>query len=242
MNVTVWNENVHEKTEPEVMKVHPNGIHGTVADIIREMPEAQVRIATLDMPEIGLPQEVLDTTDVLIWWGHMAHEKVPDEIAEKVCRRVLSGMGLIVLHSGHSAKVFRRLLGTTCDLRWRDGAYERMFCTAPTHPIAEGIPPVVELGIDECYGEYFDVPKPDDVIFTGWYDIGEVFRSGCTWTRGYGRIFYFQPGHETNRSFYHPHVRRIIQNACRWAAPTQYRREFGSPEIKPTLEELRSRQ
>ncbi len=149
-------------------------------------------------------------------------------------------MGLIVLHSGHYSKVFRRLLGTTCDLRWRDGAYERIFCTAPTHPIAEGIPPMFELGIDECYGEYFDIPKPDDVIFTGWYDMGEVFRSGCTWTRGYGRIFYFQPGHETNRSFYHPYVRKIIQNACRWVNPTQYRREFGSPEIRPTLEELRS--
>lgn len=239
MNVTVWNENVHEKTEPAVLEIHPHGLHETLKGIIQEIPESNVRVATLDMPSAGLPQEVLDATDVLVWWAHMAHEKVPDEVVDAVCKRVLAGMGLIVLHSGHYSKVLQRLLGTTCDLRWRDGAYERLFCIEPSHPIAEGVPSVIELGIDECYGERFDIPKPDDVIFSGWFDIGETFRSGCTWTRGYGKIFYFQPGHETNRSYYNPHVRRIIQNACKWACPKVYRGEFGAPEIRPTLEESR---
>lgn len=239
MKVTVWNENYHEKIEPKVMEVHPEGLHGTVAGIIRELPEAEVRTATLDMPEAGLPESVLNDTDVLIWWGHMAHEKVPDEVVERVVSRVQHGMGLIVLHSGHHSKVFRRLMGTTCDLRWRDITYERIFCVNPSHPIADGIPDNFELGTEECYGEYFDIPQPDEQVFEGWYDIGEVFRSGCCWRRGHGKIFYFQPGHETNTSYKNPYVRRIIQNAVRWAAPTKWRTVEGAPQILETLEDLR---
>lgn len=242
MNVTIWNENVHEKEMPEVMKVHPGGLHGTVADIIRELPEANVRVATLDMPEAGLPAEVLDNTDVLFWWGHAAHDRVPDELAERVRARVLDGMGLIVLHSGHHSKVFRGLMGTSGNLRWKDDTYERVFCVNPTHPIAEGIPMHFELGQEECYAEYFNVPAPDELVFMSWFDIGEVFRSGCVWRRGYGKIFYFQPGHETYRSFYNPHCRRILQNACRWAVPTRHDETPGSPSIDETLESLRTQQ
>ncbi len=243
IKVTVWNENVHEfdeKVAPVMGKIHPNGLHNTVADIVKEMgDEVLVRTATLDQPEQGLPDELLEDTDVMIWWGHAAHAKVTDELAVKVQNRVLKGMGLIVLHSGHYSKPFKLLMGTTCDLRWRNETYERIFCTDPTHPIADGIPPHFEVGIDECYGEYFDIPKPESVVFQGWFDIGEVFRSGCTWTRGYGKIFYFQPGHETNSAFHNVHVRKIIQNAVKWANPTIWRKEFSSPNIAVTLEELR---
>ena len=240
MRVTVWNENVHEKTEPEsVLAVHPRGLHETVADIIREIPGAQVTVATLDMPEAGLPDEVIDNTDVLVWWGHCAHSLVPDEIVEKLHKRVLMGMGLIALHSAHYSKIFTKLMGTSCSLRWVDGVYERLFCVNPSHPIAEGIPLHFELGIDECYSEYFDIPQPDELIFTGWFDNGAMFRSGCVWTRGYGKVFYFQPGHETNRSFYTPYVRRIIQNACVWAAPRTMRESISSPQISVNLEETR---
>lgn len=239
MNITVWNENVHEKTEPKVLEMHPQGLHGTVAGIVGELPGVTVRTATLDMPQAGLTDEVLEHTDVLIWWGHMAHDQVPDEVVDRVCARVLKGMGLVVLHSGHHSKVFRRLMGTTCDLRWRDETYERVFCVNPSHPIAQGIPLHFELGVEECYAEFFDIPQPDEQVFESWFDIGEVFRSGCCWRRGYGKIFYFQPGHETNGAYHNRYVRRIIQNACLWAAPAQWRQVEGAPQITETLEDLR---
>ena len=219
MNVTVWNENVHEKNMPEMNAIHPEGLHGTVAAILRELPEANVRIATLDMPEAGLPNEVLNNTDVLFWWAHEAHKEVPDALVDKICQRVHAGMGLVALHSSHLAKVFTRLMGTSGMHRWCEEAYERIFCVDPTHPIAEGVPMHFELGIEECYAEYFNIPKPDELIFISWFDNGEVYRSGCTWRRGLGKIFFFQPGHETFHSFENPHVRKILQNACRWAIP-----------------------
>jgi trehalose utilization protein len=237
MKITVWNEFVHEKTEDAVKQVHPQGIHNTLAGFLQQLPGAQVRTATLEEP---LTDALLQDTDVLLWWGHMAHEQVPDELAAKVQARVLAGMGLIVLHSGHHSKVFRLLMGTSCDLRWREGAYERLFCINPAHPIAEGVPDHFELGGEECYGEFFDIPEPEELIFGAWFDCGEIFRAGCTWRRGFGKIFYFQPGHETNHSFHHPTVRRILQNACRWAAPTAWRTIEGAPPIVPSLEEARA--
>ena len=243
IRVTVWNENVHEQEEgirDAMRPFHPNGLHNTVADIVKELGDAvTVRTATLDQPEQGLPEEVLNSTDVLIWWGHAAHQRVDDALVTRIQERILKGMGLIVLHSGHHSKIFRRMLGTSCNLRWRDNTYERMFCTDPGHPIAKGIPASFELGTEECYAEYFDIPKPDSVVFEGWFDIGEVFRSGCTFTRGYGKIFYFQPGHETNGSFRNPYVRRIIQNAVEWAAPCNELPELTCPMIEVTLEEQR---
>ena len=171
------------------------------------------------MPGCGITDELLENTDVLMWWSHIAQHAVPDELAEKIHQRVLQGMGLIVLHSGHLCKPLKLLLGTSCTLRWREGDFERVWTTAPTHPIAQGIPPMFELETEEMYGEFFDIPKPDDVIFTGWFRGGEVFRSGCTWTRGYGKIFYFQPGHETNPTYHNEYILKILDNAVHWAAP-----------------------
>lgn len=239
IRVTVWNENCHEKTVKLVREIHPKGIHGTLADIFGELPDVQVTTATLDQPDCGLPDEVLEHTDVLVWWGHMLHDQVPDGLAEKIQARVYRGMGLIALHSGVQSKIFKRLMGTTCDMRWKDDTYERLFCIMPSHPIAAGIPEHFELGEEECYGEPFAIPVPDETIFLSWFDIGEVLRSGCTWYRGYGRVFYFQPGHETNRSYLNPHVRRILQNALYWAAPGTWGAAAGSSMIEETLEERR---
>lgn len=218
IHVTVWNEYRHEKEVPEVAKIYPEGIHGQIAAFLGS-DEIEVRTATLDMPEHGLTQEVLDHTDVLIWWGHMAHHEVTDEIVDRVQERVLKGMGLIVLHSGHKSKPFMRMLGTTCNLNWREGDRERLWCCNPTHPIAQGIPMQFELEHEEMYGEFFDIPKPDDIIFIGWFRGGEVFRSACTFHRGYGKIFYFQPGHESYPTFYNENVQKIIKNAVIWATP-----------------------
>ena len=220
MKVTVWNENQHEKKDPIVLEYYPGGLHGYIANFLK-CDDVEVRTATLDDPECGLTEEVLADTDVLVWWGHRAHDQVPDEVVDRVQKYVLSGMGLVVLHSGHHSKIFRRLMGTTCNLKWRDNTRERIWTVMPNHPIAAGVPETFVLEPEEMYGESFDIPNPDDIIFMGWFNGGEVFRSGCTWTRGHGRIFYFQPGHETNKSFQNENVQLIIKNAVKWACPVK---------------------
>ena len=220
MKVTVWNENEHEKVNPKVLEYYPGGLHGYIASFLK-CDDIEVRTATLDDEECGLTDEVLADTDVLVWWGHRAHDRVPDEVVDRVQKYVLSGMGLVVLHSGHHSKIFRRLMGTTCNLKWRDNAHERIWTVKPNHPIAAGVPETFVLDPEEMYGESFDIPNPDEVIFMGWFNGGEVFRSGCTWTRGHGKIFYFQPGHETNPSFQNENVQLIIKNAVKWACPVK---------------------
>ncbi|AXI10068.1 trehalose utilization protein ThuA [Oceanobacillus zhaokaii] len=218
MNIVVWNEYRHEKKDLEVAEIYPNGIHGTIAAFLQEDYE-NVKTATLDEPEHGLTDEVLANTDVLIWWGHLAHDEVSDEVVEKVKHRVLEGMGLIVLHSAHFSKIFKTLMGTGCDLKWREaGDKERLWVVDPTHPITEGIGQYIELEQEEMYGEHFDIPAPDELIFIGWFSGGEVFRSGATFKRGKGKIFYFQPGHETHPTYHHKDIQQVIKNGVRWAA------------------------
>ena len=219
--VTVWNEYRHEKSDEEVAKLYPDGIHAAIATALEEAG-FETRTATLDEPEHGLTDEVLEATDVLVWWGHIAHEEVEDAVVEKVRRRVLlGGMGLIVLHSGHFSKVFKSLMGTTCDLKWRESDdRERLWVVSPGHPISEGLGEYMELEHEETYGEHFDVPAPEELVFVSWFSGGEVFRSGLCYRRGRGKIFYFRPGHETLPTYHDPQVRHVIANAVRWAAPT----------------------
>jgi trehalose utilization protein len=217
--VTVWNEYRHEKTDEDVSAIYPNGIHAAIAAHLRA-EGIPVRTATIDEPEHGLTEEALAETDVLIWWGHKAHDEVADEVVDRVHRRVLAGMGLIVLHSGHFSKIFKRLMGTTCDLKWREiDEKERLWVVEPGHPIAEGLGEYFEIPQAEMYGERFDVPAPDTLVFVSWFQGGEVFRSGCCYHRGNGKVFYFRPGHETYPIFYQAEVLRVIANAVRWATP-----------------------
>ena len=221
VRVTVWNEYRHEKQNPQIAAIYPQGIHGAIAGYLRGHG-CIVTTATLDEPEHGLTEHVLDHTDVLIWWGHMAHDEVKDEIVERVHDHVLRGMGLIVLHSGHFSKIFKRLMGTTCNLKWREaGERERLWVVAPGHLIAEGIGEYFEIPHEEMYGEFFDIPEPETLVFVSWFQGGEVFRSGCCYRRGQGRIFYFRPGHETYPTYHQPEVLRVIGNAVRWATPVE---------------------
>lgn len=239
IRVTVWNEGVHEKTHEEVRSVYPNGIHEVIASGLREHGFESVRTAALDDPEHGLTDEVLAQTDVLTWWGHMAHNRVEDETVDKIYRRiVLDGMGLVVLHSAHFSKIFKRLMGTSCDLKWREAAEkERLWVINPGHPISAGLADYFEVPHEEMYGEYFDIPQPDELVFVSWFQGGEVFRSGCCFHRGRGKIFYFRPGHETYPTYFQKEIRLVIANAVRWCAfqggPKTY---FGN--YKP-LESLR---
>ncbi len=226
IRVTVWNEYKHEREYEGIRKVYPEGIHGCIAAFLGKEEDMVVRTATFDMPEHGLSEEVLQETDVLIIWSHALQEEFSDEVAERVRKHVLGGMGLVALHSAHFSKIMKKLLGTSMTLKWRHGDREKLWCIAPTHPIAAGVPAMIEIPQEEMYGEYFDIPKPDDVIFTGWFAGGEVFRSGCTFTRGYGRIFYFQPGHEEYPVYYIPQIQQIIVNGVRYCVPMQGSRNF----------------
>lgn len=221
LRVVVWGENVHEQQDAAVAAIYPDGMHAAIAAGIREnLPDAEVSMATLQEPEHGLTAERLAATDVLTWWGHRAHAEVSDAVAERVQRRVLEGMGLIVLHSAHYSKIFKRLMGTTCSLTWRvAGERERLWVCNPGHPIAQGIDRCFELPKEEMYGEPFAVPAPEEQVFISWFEGGEVFRSGCCWRRGNGKIFYFQPGHEIYPTYYDANIRRVIANAVAWARP-----------------------
>lgn len=220
IRVTVWNEFRHEKKNDEVKALYPKGMHVVIARGLEAAGGFTVRTATLDEPDHGLTDAVLAETDVLTWWGHTAHGEVKDEIVKRVQKRVLEGMGLIVLHSGHFSKIFRALMGTNCSLKWREAAEkERLWVVEPAHPIAEGLGEYIELPNTEMYGERFDIPTPDELIFISWFEGGEVFRSGCCWRRGHGRVFYFRPGHETFPIYHNPEIKKVLANAARWAAP-----------------------
>lgn len=219
LRVTVWNEGRHEKLHPAVIRHYPDGMHAVIGDVLRAQGMA-VRIATLDEPEHGLSDAVLAETDVLTWWGHMAHAEVQDAVVARVQERVLDGMGLVVLHSGHHSKIFKALMGTTCNLKWREAEErERLWVVAPGHPIADGLGEYFEIPHEEMYGEFFDVPAPDTLVFVSWFQGGEIFRSGCCYQRGRGKVFYFRPGHETHPTYHQPEVQRVIVNGVRWAAP-----------------------
>lgn len=222
MKITVWNEFQHEKSDEAVRAIYPDGIHNCIAAFLREAGN-EVRTATLDDPECGLTDEVLDDTDVLFWWGHMAHHLVPDAVVERVCRHVYSGMGLVVLHSGHASKVFSRLVGTPSgDLKWREsGDREILWAVEPSHPILEGLGENISLEHEETYGEHFRIPAPDELILISWFSGGEVFRSGCVFNRGRGKIFYFRPGHESVPTYHCKEVRKLLVNAAKYVCGKQ---------------------
>ncbi|MBX2838607.1 MAG: ThuA domain-containing protein [Gammaproteobacteria bacterium] len=218
IKTVVWGENVHEQTNAVVASLYPNGMHGCIADALNQDPDIQASTATLQEPEHGLSQQRLDDTDVLIWWGHAAHGDVRDEVVQRVALRVWAGMGLILLHSAHFAKIFKHLMGTPCNLTWREaGERERLWVTSRNHPIAQGLPLHFELENEEMYGEPFGVPEPLETVFISWFQGGEVFRSGLTYRRGAGNIFYFRPGHETYPTYHDANVKKVLINSVKWA-------------------------
>lgn len=218
IRTVVWNENVHEQENPIVAGIYPQGIHGAIAAALNASPNIEATTATLQEPEHGLPQSRLNETDVLLWWGHAAHGDVSDDVVARVAEAVWSGMGLIVLHSGHFAKIFKYLMGTPCNLTWREaGERERLWVTARNHPIVAGLPDHFTLENEEMYGEPFGIPEPEETVLISWFAGGEVFRSGATWRRGAGRVFYFRPGHETYPTYHDANVQTILTNATKWA-------------------------
>ncbi len=242
IRVTVWNEYTHERLDSAIRAVYPDGIHSAIATALQEEDFAVTTTTLYDeegaiRPDCGLPAALLENTDVLVWWGHCSHQMVEDSVAQQVQEAVLRGMGLIVLHSGHLSKPFTRLMGTSCTLTWReDGDMERLWVVDPAHPIAAGIDRYFDLPHEETYGEPFDIPTPDELVFIGWFEGGEVFRAGGCWRRGLGKVFYFQPGHETFPIYYDSRVGQVLRNGVRWAAPTVRGAVPSCPNVsKPTL-------
>jgi trehalose utilization protein len=234
LRITVWGENVHEHRDASVREIYPDGMHATIAAGLeaRLGDAVRVRTATLDQPEHGLTEDVLADTDVLTWWGHAAHDAVDDAIVARAHDAVLGGMGLLALHSAHYSKLFKALLGTSCSLRWRNASERELVWTvAPSHPIAQGVPHPIVIDAHEMYGEHFDIPAPDELVFVSSFAGGEVFRGGCCFTRGLGRIFYFSPGDQEYPIYHHPDVQHVLANAAQWVAPRRREPVPDAPEV-----------
>ncbi len=246
IRAVVWGENVHEQTNEAVAAIYPDGMHNCIAQALNADTEIAATTATLQEAEHGLPAARIDQTDVLLWWGHAAHGEVADAVVDRVADAVWSGMGLILLHSAHFSKIFKRLMGTPCNLTWREaGERERIWVTARGHPIARGLPDHFDLESEEMYGEPFAVPEPLETVFISWFQGGEAFRSGLTYRRGAGRVFYFRPGHETYPTYYDENIRRVLVNAVQWANPAVARianvHDAPSRDVSDALEPISGR-
>lgn len=242
MKILIYNEGRDERLKPEVLEVYPDGIGAVLKDVVSSIPGAEI-LGIISMYDMGTMEEMdklLAITDVLVFWSHGGNSMFPDDIATLIQNHVLRGMGFVVLHSAIGSKPFKALMGTTCSIHYRHDDFERLTCCNPQHPIAAGLPLHIELEKEESYGEYIDVPKPDDIIYLGWFDSGEVCRSVMTWHRGYGKVVFLQPGHETNPSYYDQHIRKLICNSCIWSARTFSLNELpASFHQQPSLQDCR---
>ena len=107
VRVLVWDEQ-----QPQQKQAYGEKFLGeTIADYLVAQPGLTVKTANLDSPEQGLSEVALDSTDVVVWWGHIRNPAVTDALAERVAARVRDGkLSLIALHSSHWAKPFVRLM------------------------------------------------------------------------------------------------------------------------------------
>ena len=239
LKITIYNEYKHEREDEACAAVYPEGIHGVLKSFIEADKDCVIRTFTVDNVNTELTDEILADTDVCIWWGHMAHELVADETAARVAEHVLKGMGAIFLHSAHMSKPFIRLMGTSCTLKWREvGEKEILWVVDPLHPVAQGVGEYIELEHEEMYGEHFDIPEPDSLVFIGWFKGGNVFRSGCAYRRGMGRVFYFQPGHEMYPTYKNPAIQKVILNAVDWVAPVRRIDALDCPQCEVPIMEI----
>ncbi len=212
LRVRVWCEG----TAPRA--VYPQDIDGAVAAHLGKSPGVKVERARLTDPSAGLADAALDATDVLIWWGHIRHDAVPDDRAQAVIRRVRAGkLGLVALHSSCASKPFKGLMGMSCEPGgWReDGRPEHVKIAAPDHPIARGVAPFT-IPRSDMFAEPFDVPAPETVVLVSSWDRGETLRSGLTWSVDKGRVAFLRTGHDAFPVLFHPAVRQLLANASQW--------------------------
>lgn len=233
IRVTIWNENWDEVRFENVHKIYPEGIHMAISGFLQKDARLKVQATTPAGDDFGLSQELLDDTDVLIWWGHVIHHLVPQDAVERVCERVLGGMGMISLHSSVYSKPFERLIGKVMNCAYREvGEKERVWVVNPAHSIAWGLKECFEIEHSEVYREPTGLPLPDELVFISWYAGGEAAISGGCYYRGRGRIFVFTPGHEDYPIFYDPSVQQVILNGVLWAY-NSYFTTYSSGEVEP---------
>ena len=233
INVTVWNEYGEDQKKPAVASIYPDGLHKTIQAFLDKDEEINASVSIITDNEQGLSLDLLNNTDVLIWWGHTQHEKVEDQLAKRVIDQVRRGMGIVFLHSAHKSKPFMGLLGTSGFLSWREADEKsRVWTVTPTHPIAKDIPPQFLIKQEEMYSEPFGIPEPETTVFISWFEGGNVFRSGVTFRREYGKIFYFQPGHETYPVYHQKEVQQVIINAVKWARPVMRVDNLNCPNVE----------
>jgi len=224
--VVVWSEGT-ANVDPGSKGIYPQDINTAIADGLKPLEARGWEIvkASLNDPDQGISQALLESTDVLIWWGHKKHGEVKDELVERIAARVNAGqMGFIGTHSAHFSKPLKKLLGTPCS--WgeyvADGTSAEIIVKEPNHPICKGVTNF-KLPKIERYGEPFKCPTPEAVPLDGLYTRPDgktqPGRMGLCWTIGKGKVFYFTPGHETYNDYHRPEVRQIFINAVEWAAP-----------------------
>ncbi len=241
IRVTVWNEFEDEIRKPDILELYPGGVHEHIASFLRKEEDMEVRTATFkDEIAFGIPDEVIDRTDVLILYSHMLQDMVSDERVQKVIDRVVNeGMGLIVLHSGLWNKLTQRLIGPGGYNGYREiRERERVWVVDQGHPIAKDLPIYFDFAHSEMYGEPATFPAPDELIFLSWYQGGEAARSGMTWRRGAGKIFYFSPGHARYDVMHSEYYQRVVINAVRWVAPTQKIEQINRSAKLPAIEPI----
>lgn len=224
--VVVWSEGT-ANVDKGSKEVYPNDINTAIIEGLKPLESRGWELikASLNDPDQGVSEELLNQTDVLIWWGHKKHGEVKDALVSRIEKRVKEdGMGFISVHSSHFAKPYKKLMGTPCS--WSeyvcDGTSVEITVKEPNHPICKGVSDF-KLPLIERYGEPYRVPTPEAVPLDGMYTKPDgtkaPARMGLCWTVGKGKVFYFTPGHETYDDFYRPEVRRIFVNAVEWAAP-----------------------
>ena len=161
--MVVWSEGTAPKN------VYPDDINTAIAEGLKPMKGWDVVTANLKDPDQGLPDAMLNSANVLIWWGHQKHGDVKDELVQKIVKRVNEdGMGFIATHSAHYSKPLKALLGTNCGWKYYidDGTPVELIVKAPKHPIAKGIKNFT-IPKTERYGDPFEVPTPETLIFDG---------------------------------------------------------------------------
>ena len=224
LRVTVWSEVIDPVLEPRAVTYYPDDINVYLAEFLSIEHDFEVRTANLRQKENGLSQEILNDTDVLVWWSHLYDDQVSDETAQRVAETVLNGMGILFLHASLGSKPAKILLGTNSNTgKYREiGEKEKIWVVDRSHPVVDGMEKeYIEIPASEMYGEPYGIPTPDDIVFISWFEGGEVLRSGVDWKKGAGKVFFFAPGHEEFPVYYHSEIQKAVKNIVRWLKPVK---------------------
>lgn len=102
INVVVWDEQ-----QPAQKEAYDDFLGNEIASYLEKQSGISVRTVNLASPEKGIADNVLNSCDVLIWWGHVRQFEITPEQGKAIVKRIKSGqLDLIALHSAHWATPF----------------------------------------------------------------------------------------------------------------------------------------